>query len=98
MTDALVDLFRIPLGVHQVVAGNLDIYFACLLGVDHLDEFCRRTAPQLVGADFRARQNDGTGGYDGPLAYLGIVHNHGTHADQGEVVDFGTVYGHIMTD
>jgi len=46
--------FGVPAGVHEVVAGNLAVKLGGGGGVDHLDEFSGRAAPQLVGADFGA--------------------------------------------
>lgn len=86
----------VPLGVHKVVVGDFDVHFARLSGVDGLDELGRCAAPQLVGAYLGAGEDNRAGGHDGTFAHLGVVHHHGAHAYEGEVVDFGAVDGHVV--
>ena len=87
-----------PLAVHQVVAGDLDVHFLGFLRLHHLDEFGGGTGPHLVGADFGAAQNYGTGGHQGAFAYLGVVHHDGAHSDQGVVVDLCPMDHHIVAN
>lgn len=87
-----------PLAVHQVVAGDLDVHFLGFLRLHHLDEFGGGTGPHLVGADFGAAQNYGTGGHQGAFAYLGVVHHDGAHAYQRVIAYLGAVYHHVVAD
>lgn len=77
---------------------NFLIDFAALFGIYLFDILGRSTGPQLVRTYLGVRQNHSAGGYYSALAHYGVVHDHGTHAYQGEVVYIRPMYGDVVSD
>lgn len=88
----------VPAGVQQVVVRDFLVDFAALFGVYLFDVLGRSAGPQFVRTYLGIGQDYGAGGNDSALAYHGVVHDHGAHAYQGEVVYVRPVYSDVMAD
>ena len=88
--------FLKPGGIHQIAVGNLLIQLLALLDGDFLDELGGDACPECARLNDRITQYQGSGGYDGPFAYHGIVQNSGTHTDEGAILDGCSVDGDVM--
>lgn len=88
----------VPAGVQQVVVRDFLVDFAALFGVYLFDILCRSAGPQFVRTYLGIGQYHGAGGNDSSFAYHGVVHDHGAHAYQGEVVYVRSVYGDVVSD
>lgn len=87
----------VPAGVHQIIMRDFLVDFAALLRVYLLDILGRSSGPQFVRTYLGIGQDHGAGGNDSPLAHYGVIHDHGAHAYQGEVVYIRAVYGDVMS-
>ena len=72
--------FGVPFRIHQVIVCDLSVHLLRLFRFHHLDEFCRRAAPEFVRADLGACEHHGSGGNKSAFAYFGVVHYHRPHA------------------
>lgn len=86
----------VPAGVHQIVMRDFLVDFAALFGVNLLDILGRSSCPQLVWSYLGIGQDHGAGSNYCALAHDGVVHDHGAHAYQGEVVYVRPVYGDVV--
>ena len=86
--------FKIPFGVTHIMGGEtLRLVWACLL-----DEFRWHAAPNLVGTDLRALQDEGSGSHDGAFTHHDVVEDGGPHADECAALDGAGVDGGVVTD
>jgi len=68
-----------------------------LAGTSRFDVFGWHAPPNLMRRYLGVLQYQGSGSYDGTLAYFTAVEQRGAHADKGMIVDGAGVYGDVVT-